>query len=194
MAWRSSSRSLACLHSAASPTDTGTMCVVDGITGRLAAARRRFSVAARSWWRTRSSGRLLTWRTLASAAAAMAGGSDVVKMKPEPQERTKSTVAPAEAMLSTPTPQAVALRDAGTARAVHAHRMDLVEIGEGAMAVRGVAQGADRRDVAVHRVDRFEGHDLGRPGIGGGQQLLEMGDVVVAEDLAYRAGGAGARA
>ena len=74
------------------------MWVLDGITGRPAAARRRFSVAARSWWRTRSSGWALTWRTLASAAAAMAGGSEVVKMKPEPQERTKSTVASLAAM------------------------------------------------------------------------------------------------
>ena len=98
MAWRSSSRSLACLQRAASPTDTGTMWVGDGITGRPAAARRRFSVAARSWWRTRSSGWALTWRTLARAAAAMAGGNEVVKMKPVPQERMKSTVAAVEAM------------------------------------------------------------------------------------------------
>ena len=68
------------------------------MTGRPATASLRFRVAARSWWRTRSSGWALTWRTLASAAAAMAGGSDVVKMKPEPQERTKSTVAAVEAM------------------------------------------------------------------------------------------------
>ena len=74
------------------------MWVADGMTGRPAAASRRFSVAARSWWRTRSSGWALTWRMLASAAAAIAGGSEVVKMKPAPQERTKSTVAAVEAM------------------------------------------------------------------------------------------------
>jgi hypothetical protein len=46
---------------------------------------------------------------------------------------------------------------------------------------------SDRGDVAVHRIDRLEGHDLGRLGIGRGQELLEMGGVVVAEDLADRA-------
>ena len=66
--------------------------------GRPAAASLRFSVAARSWWRTRSSGWAVTWRMLASAAPAIAGGIEVEKMKPEPQERTKSTVAAVEAM------------------------------------------------------------------------------------------------
>ena len=84
--------------------------------------------------------------------------------------------------------RAVALGHARAARAVHADGMDLVEIGERAVAVRDVADLADRRDVAVHRVDRFEGHDLGRRRIGAGQQLLEMGHVVVAEDAAHGAG------
>ena len=72
--------------------------------------------------------------------------------------------------------------------AVHADRMDLVEIGQRAVAVGEIADLGDRRDVAVHRVDRFEGHDLGRRRIGGREQLGEMGDVVVAEDPARRAG------
>ena len=37
-----------------SPTMTGTMWLGDGITGSPASARRRFKVAARSWWRSRS--------------------------------------------------------------------------------------------------------------------------------------------
>ena len=73
--------------------------VTDGITGRPAAASRRFRVAARSWWRSRSSG----WaRHVADAGQRArrrsAGGIEVEKMKPEPQERTKSTVAAVEAM------------------------------------------------------------------------------------------------
>jgi hypothetical protein len=65
--------------------------------------------------------------------------------------------------------------------------VDLVEIGERAMAMGGVADRADRRDVAIHRIDRFEGHDLGRRRIGAGQQFLEMGHVIVAEDPAHGA-------
>ena len=84
--------------------------------------------------------------------------------------------------------RAVAFGHAGAARAVHADRVDLVEIGKRAVAMGDVADLADRRDVAVHRIDRFEGHDLGRRRIGAGQQLLEMGHVVVAEDPAHRAG------
>ena len=49
------------------------MWVADGITGRPAAASRRFRVAARSWWRARSSGWALTWRMLASAAGGDRG-------------------------------------------------------------------------------------------------------------------------
>jgi hypothetical protein len=81
---------------------------------------------------------------------------------------------------------AVALGHAATAVAVHADGVDLVEVGERVVAMGDVAHLADRRDVAVHRVDRFEGDDLGPGRIGGGQQLLEMGGVVVAEDLPDR--------
>ena len=84
--------------------------------------------------------------------------------------------------------RSVALGHAGAALAVHADRMHLVEVGEGAVAMREVADLADRRDVAVHRIDRFEGDDLGRRGIGRRQELLEMAEVVVPEDLAHRTG------
>ena len=56
------------------------------------------------------------------------------------------------------------------------------------MAMGDVADLPDRRHVAVHRVDRFEGHDLRRRGIGGAEKLLEMARIVVPEDFA---GGAG---
>ena len=85
--------------------------------------------------------------------------------------------------MSTLAQRAVALGHARAAGAVHADGMDLVEIGERAVAVGEVADLVDRRDVAVHRVDQFERHDLGRRRIGCLQQLLEMGEIVVAEDL-----------
>src|SRR3546814_6209865 len=55
----------------------------------------------------------------------------------------------------------VALRHAAAALAVHADRMHLVEIGEGAVTLGHVAQLGQGRDVAIHRIDRFEGDDLG---------------------------------
>ena len=58
-----------------------------------AARRRAFRVAARSWWRARKS-----WppgprrkRTDANAPPVIAGGNEVVKMKPGAWLRTAST-------------------------------------------------------------------------------------------------------
>ena len=65
--------------------------------------------------------------------------------------------------------------------AVHADRMDLVEVGQRVILVGEVADRGDRRDVAVHRIDAFERDQLGRLGIFGGEQLLEMLEVVVPE-------------
>ena len=59
---------------------------------------------------------------------------------------------------------AVALGNAAAARAVHADRVDLVEIGERFIFVGEVADFGDRRDVAVHRIDALEGDQLGRVG------------------------------
>ncbi len=88
---------------------------------------------------------------------------------------------------------AVALRHAAAPRAVEADGVDLVEIGHRAVALGEVADGVDRRDVAVHRVDRLEGDDLGRVGRRGLQQLLEMAEIVVPPDplLAARRAHAG---
>jgi hypothetical protein len=81
----------------------------------------------------------------------------------------------------------VALGDAGAARAVEADRVDLVEVCHGAVAVGEVADLAARRHVSVHRVDRLE-HDQLRPVAGLLKQLLQVLEIVVAEDL-LRAGG-----
>ena len=61
--------------------------------------------------------------------------------------------------------------------------MDFVDIGHRAVAFGERDDFTDRRDVAVHRIEALEHDQLGALGIGGGEQLLEMRDVVVAEDL-----------
>ena len=52
------------------------------ITGRPAVFKRRLSARARSWWLSRSAALALRCLMLATAPAAIAGASDVVKMNP----------------------------------------------------------------------------------------------------------------
>ncbi len=84
--------------------------------------------------------------------------------------------------------QAFALGNAAAARAVHADGMDLVQIGHRAVLVGKVADFLDGGDVAVHRIDRFEGDQLRRLGIGGRQLGFEVLQVIVLPDhpLAFR--------
>ena len=86
--------------------------------------------------------------------------------------------------------QAFALGHATAARPVEADRMNLVEVGHGAVFVGEIANLGDRRDVAVHRVDRFECDEFRHIGIGFLEQLLKVFDIVVAEDFLFRAAGA----
>ena len=76
---------------------------------------------------------------------------------------------------------AVALGNAAAVLAVHADGMDFVEIGQRVILVGEVADRGDRRDVAVHRIDALERDQLGRLGVLGSKQLLEMLEIVVAE-------------
>ena len=85
-------------------------------------------------------------------------------------------------MMSIRCARLVALGDAAAAGAVHADRVHLVDIGQGAEFVGQVADFGDRAEIAVHRIDRFEGDQLGRRGVVRFQQLAQMRDVVVAED------------
>ena len=71
--------------------------------------------------------------------------------------------------------------------AVEANAVHFVEIGERAVLVGDVADRADRGDVAIHRVDAFEGDELGRVRRIGRHQPVEIGRVIVLE---YAAGGA----
>ena len=81
----------------------------------------------------------------------------------------------------------VALRNATATRAVHADRVDFVEIGQRAVAIGQVADVGDRRDVTVHRINAFERDQLGRLGVRLKQQLLEMGEIIVAEHPLFAA-------
>ncbi len=98
MPWSVRSMSETILQWTGSPTSTGTIWLTDGITGRPAAAMRRFRLAARSWWVRRTSSWALRYLIEASAPADRAGGSEVVKMKPDAWERMASTRSASAAM------------------------------------------------------------------------------------------------
>ncbi len=51
-----------------------------------------------------------------------------------------------------------------------------------------IADLADRRDIAVHGIDRLEGDDLGAGGTGFLELALEIGQIVVAEHMTLAAG------
>ena len=82
--------------------------------------------------------------------------------------------------------QPFALRDPAAARPVHADRVDLVEIRHRIVLARQRRDLGHRRDVAVHRVDAFERDQLRPLQRQRLQQLLEMPEIVVAEDLLGR--------
>ena len=59
--------------------------------------------------------------------------------------------------------------------------MDFVQICHCAVAPGELADGADRRDIAVHRIDALERNQFG-PVAGSNQQFFEVSEIVVAED------------
>ena len=81
---------------------------------------------------------------------------------------------------------AVALGNAAAARPVEPDRMHLVEIGHRPVRLGDVAQLGDRRDVAVHRIDRFERDQFRHGGIERGELAVEVGGVVMRESLLCR--------
>src|SRR5262249_50338838 len=82
---------------------------------------------------------------------------------------------------------AITLGDTAAAWPVHADRMDLIDIGHGAIALSEIADLLERRYVAVHRVKALAGDQLRPVRTGLAQQLLQMGEVAMAEDLALAA-------
>jgi hypothetical protein len=83
---------------------------------------------------------------------------------------------------------ALQLGHAAAARAVHADRVHLVQIGHGAILLGEVANALDRRYVAVHRIEALEHDQLGLRRIGGLEQLFQVPHVVVPEDLLLTSG------
>src|SRR5580704_7563762 len=69
----------------------------------------------------------------------------------------------------------VALGNAAAAPAVEADGVHLVEISHCPKTIGDIAQFADRRDVPVHRADRFEAHKLWRVRGHSGEQSSEVG-------------------
>ena len=176
---------------------SGRICAGAARSGRPAAARRRRRLFTRRHSASRSDWLPRRWRTLASAAAAVAGGRAVVKMKPGAWLRTKSTSSrrpvtkPPTTPKALPSPpctmstwsqQALGLQQAAALGAMHADRMRLVDVGQRTVAARHRQQGAQRRDVAVHRVQRLEGHQLRPVGIERRESRVEVRGIVVRED------------
>ena len=61
--------------------------------------------------------------------------------------------------------------------------MDLVEICESAEMRSQIADTPDRGDIAIHRVNRLKGDDLGTARVRLPQQGLEMVEIIVPKDL-----------
>ena len=80
------------------------------------------------------------------------------------------------------TAEPVALGDAPAVGAVHAHRVHLVEIGQRIVAPRQPADLGNGRDIAIHRVHRLEGDQLGSLAVDRGEQLAQVVEIVVPED------------
>src|SRR3546814_5247450 len=74
----------------------------------------------------------------------------------------------------------LALGDAAAVRAVEANGVHLVEVGHGAVLLGDLAKLGDRRDVAVHGIDRLEGDQLGGGRVGLAQQAVEVLGIVMA--------------
>ena len=77
----------------------------------------------------------------------------------------------------------VAFGNPTASRPVHADRVNLVEISHGAIPLGHIANLCDRRDIAIHRIDRLETDELRPPGIGAHQAILKVDGVVVAENF-----------
>ena len=82
---------------------------------------------------------------------------------------------------------AFALAQTSAARTIEADRVHFVDIGQCVVSFGKRDDFADRREVAVHRVEALEHDELGAVERFGGEQLFEMGDVVVAPQFLFAA-------
>ena len=78
---------------------------------------------------------------------------------------------------------AFALGDATAARAVEAHGVDFIQVGERVVFLGHVADLRDRRDVTVHGVDGFEHDEFRQRGVEGGETAVEVGRIVMGENF-----------
>ncbi len=87
----------------------------------------------------------------------------------------------------------VSVGNAAAFLAVHADRVNLIDIGQRIVLVGQVADSVDGRDVAVHGVNAFERDQLRKVWIFRSEQFLEMRDIIVAKDPLFAARIADAR-
>ena len=87
---------------------------------------------------------------------------------------------------------ALALGHAAAAVPVHAHGVNLVEEGKGVIALGQLHNFRNGAEIAIHGIDGFENDDLGTFLVLLFQQFLEMGQIVMAENLLLRFGKADA--
>ena len=83
--------------------------------------------------------------------------------------------------------EAFAVRNAPALRPIEADAVHFVEIGHGIVRIRDVAEFRDRRDIAVHRVDRFERDQFRSLRVEIGQLAFEITRVVVGKDARFAA-------
>src|SRR3954449_6002139 len=72
--------------------------------------------------------------------------------------------------------------------AVHADRMDFVEVGQSVVLVGEITDLGDRRNIAIHRVDALERDELRRVWPRLPEQFLEMLQIIVAENALLACG------
>ncbi len=70
--------------------------------------------------------------------------------------------------------------------------MDFVEVRHGTVFVGEIANLGNRRDIAVHRVNRLKRNEFRHIRIGFLEKLLKVFDIVVTEDFLFGAAGANA--
>src|SRR6516225_4247284 len=84
---------------------------------------------------------------------------------------------------SQPMHGAVVLGEPAASRAVNINRVGFIEIGHRTIPVGDIANLADGRDVALHRVDRRKADELRPPRLGAPKAVFEVDRVVMAEFL-----------
>ena len=83
---------------------------------------------------------------------------------------------------------AFALGDPRAVRAVHANRVNLVEESDCVVFFGDVADLGDRRDIAIHRVNRLENNDFRHVRVIGRHQSVEISRIVMLKNAFFGAG------